>query len=115
MVDNVAYFGTFDNEVLALDQDALGHEATCVATNGDIRIYAKPLEDGGHAVGFFNLGALPAAMDFNQFEAAGLAGKLHVRDLWRQQNLDDINANGGTLSLTIPAHGVMLCKFSAAK
>jgi alpha-galactosidase len=104
-----------NDEVLALDQDALGHEATCVVTNGDVRVYSKPLEDGGHGVGFFNLSALPVALDFNQFEAADLTGKLHVRDLWRQKDLTDVNADGGTLSITIPAHGVVLCKFTAAK
>jgi len=104
-----------NDEVLALDQDALGHEATCVVTNGDVRVYAKPLEDGGHGVGFFNLGAAPVNLDFNQFEPVGLSGKLHVRDLWRQQDLPDVNTDGGTLPLTIPAHGVVLYKFTAAK
>ncbi len=35
-----------NDEVLALDQDALGKQATCIATNGFVRIYAKNLEDG---------------------------------------------------------------------
>jgi alpha-galactosidase len=104
-----------NDEVLALDQDALGRQATCVATNGTLRFYAKPLEDGGRAVGFFNLDAQPVTVDFNQFAAAGLTGALHVRDLWRQQDLADVNAIGGTLSLTVPAHGVVLYKFTAAK
>jgi hypothetical protein len=46
-----------NDEVLALDQDALGKEATCVVTNGDVRVYEKELEDGGRALGFFNLGS----------------------------------------------------------
>ena len=104
-----------NDEVLALDQDALGHEATCVWTNNTVRVYAKPLEDGGHGVGFFNLGAAPVTLDFNQFAPLGFSGTVHVRDLWRQQNLSDVNADGGTLSMTIPAHGVMLYKFTHAK
>jgi alpha-galactosidase len=104
-----------NDEVLALDQDALGKEATCVATNGDVRVYAKPLEDGGRALGFFNLSPITVSLDFNQFAEAGLAGSLQVRDLWRQQNLAGVNTAGGTLPLTIPAHGVVLYKFTAAK
>ncbi len=104
-----------NDEVLAVDQDALGQEATCVATNGTVRIYAKALADGGRAVGFFNLDSTPANLSFNQFAAAGLSGKLHVRDLWRQQDLAGVNTDGGSLPLTLPAHGVMLYKFTAAK
>jgi alpha-galactosidase len=104
-----------NDEVLALDQDALGKEATCVFTNEIVRAYAKPLEDGGHAVGFFNLGTSLTTLDFTQFAQAGVTGAVHVRDLWRQKDLDDVNADGGTLKVTIPAHGVVLYKFTAAK
>lgn len=104
-----------NDEVLALDQDALGREATCVATNGNVRVYLKPLEDGGRAAGFFNLDAKPVALNFHQFAEAGLSGKLHVRDLWRQADLPDLNTDDATLSLTVPGHGVVLCKFTAAK
>jgi alpha-galactosidase len=105
-----------NDEVLALDQDALGQEATCVWTSpSNVRLYVKPLEDGGHAAGFFNLGAAPTSLDFNQFAAAGLSGKLHVRDLWRQENLPDVDTATGPLNLKIPGHGVVLYKFTAAK
>ena len=104
-----------NDDVLALDQDALGQEATCVLTNGAVRVYAKPLEDGGRAAGFFNLDVNPVNLVFNQFAPAGLSGRLHVRDLWRQENLGDVNTDGGRLSLRIPAHGVALFKFTDAK
>jgi alpha-galactosidase len=104
-----------NDEVLALDQDALGKQAACVLTNGGVRIYEKQLEDGGRALGFFNLGAAPAGLDFNQFSEINLTGKFHVRDLWRQKDLPDLNTVGGVLPLTIPAHGVVLYKFTAAK
>ena len=105
-----------NDEVLALDQDALGQEATCVWTNNaNVRLYVKPLEDGGRAAGFFNLGSTTANLDFNQFAPAGLSGKLRVRDLWRQQDVADVNTDSGSLALKIPAHGVVLYKFTAAK
>jgi alpha-galactosidase len=104
-----------NDEVLALDQDALGKQATCVLTNGDARVYEKELEDGGRALGFFNLGSAPVNLNFNQLAQIGFAGKQHVRDLWRQIDLPDVDAANGILPLTIPAHGVVLYKFTPAK
>jgi alpha-galactosidase len=104
-----------NDEVLALDQDPLGRQATCVVTNGDVRIYQKQLEDGGRALGFFNLGAAPASLEFNQLAQLGFTGTQHVRDLWRQQNLPDVPAAAGVLKMTIPVHGVVLYKLTAVK
>jgi alpha-galactosidase len=104
-----------NDEVLALDQDALGREATCVYTKGDVKIYEKQLEDGGRAVGFFNLGLTPAELQFSDFGSLQLNGTFHVRDLWRQKNLQDVNTTDNALPLTIPAHGVVLYKFTAVK
>ena len=101
-----------NDEVLAVDQDPLGKEATCVWTNNNVRLYVKPLEDGGCAAGFFNLDTRPVSIDFSQFPVLGLPGNLRVRDLWRQQDLSVVNAATGTLPLTIPAHGVLLYKFT---
>ena len=39
----------------------------------------------------------------------------HVRDLWRQTDLADVNAADGVLSLTVPVHGVLLYKLTPAK
>jgi len=101
-----------NDEVLAVDQDALGKEATCVWTNNSVRLYVKPLAEGGRAAGFFNLDTRPVTLEFNQFAAVGLPGNLRVRDLWRQQDVSVVNAATGTLPLTIPAHGVLLYKFT---
>ena len=104
-----------NDEVLAVDQDELGKGALCVITDGDVRIYEKELADGGRAAGFFNLGLAPKKLDFKDFARLNLSGAQHVRDLWRQKNLADVDPAKGSLSLTIPAHGVVLYKFSAAK
>ena len=104
-----------NDEVLAVDQDALGKQATCVLTNGTVRVFEKPLADGSQAVGYFNLGNKPVDLNFNQFSVLGLAGKLHIRDLWRQQDLLEVNTAEGAVPMTVPAHGVMLYKFAAGK
>jgi len=105
-----------NDEVLALDQDALGKQAACVIRDGDVRVYEKELEGSGRAVGFFNLGLEPVKLNFKDFAKLGLTGRQHVRDLWRQRDLPDVNdpANN-SFPVTIPTHGVVLCKFTAAR
>ena len=79
-----------------------------------MRVYEKELEDGGRALGFFNLGSAPASLEFNQLASLGFTGVQQVRDLWRQSNLPDVDATTGVLTMTIPVHGVVLYKLTAA-
>ena len=79
-----------------------------------MRVYEKELEDGGHGIGFFNLGPAPVELSFKDFSKLGLSGKQHVRDLWRQQDVADVDTTTDSLPLTNPAHGVLLYKFTAA-
>jgi alpha-galactosidase len=95
-----------NDEVLAVDQDPLGKEATTVAKNGETRVYAKDLADGSKAVGIFNLGEMETPVTVN-WSDLGLKGKLHVRDLWRQKNLGKFK---NSFSATVPRHGVVLIK-----
>jgi len=104
-----------NDEVLAVDQDELGHEATCVINDGKLRIYARDLADGGRAVGFFNLGNAPQKLAFTDFAKLNLSGKQTARDLWRQTDVATVDTAKDSLPLTIPAHGVVLYKFTAAK
>jgi alpha-galactosidase len=95
-----------NDEVLALDQDALGQQAMCVATNGDVKIYAKDLEDGSKAVGLFNTGAQSASATL-QWADLKLHGKRMVRDLWRQK---DLGRFAGQFEATVAPHGVVLVR-----
>jgi alpha-galactosidase len=103
-----------NDEVIAIDQDDLGKQATCVHTTGNMRIYEKELEDGSRAIGFCNFGVQPITLEFNDFPKLGLTGKQIARDLWRQKDLATIDTASQSLPLTIPAHGVILCKFTTA-
>jgi alpha-galactosidase len=101
-----------NDEVLALDQDALGKPAVRAATIGPVDIFLKELEDGGRALGFFNRDSQEFAADFTKLGLLGLGGKRHVRDLWRQQDLPDCD---GTITVKVPAHGVMLLKLTEVR
>jgi alpha-galactosidase len=104
-----------NDEVIALDQDPLGHQATCVHKTGQLRVYAKELADGTRAVGFFNLGTAELKLDFNSFADLHLADRQAARDLWRQQDVATVDTAHDSLPLTIPPHGVVLYKFTPAK
>ncbi len=77
-----------NDEVIAVDQDSLGRQASRIYKNGDTEVWAKDLEDGSKAVGLFNLGKTKTeiAVDFKLLE---LKGNRLVRDLWRQQDLGE--------------------------
>ena len=111
-----------NDEVLAVDQDEPGQQATCVAKINevggmvaDVRVYEKELADGGHAIGFFNLGTEPVKLDYNDFTKLHVSGKQTIRDLWRQQNIATLNTATGSLPLAIPGHGVLLYKLTTSK
>lgn len=105
-----------NDEVLALDQDALGKQAVRVATFGPVDVFMKELEDGSSALGFFNRDSAAQNVSFNKLSFLGFKTPLHVRDLWRQQDLPDIaDTAKEPLRMTIPAHGVQLFKLTAVR
>jgi len=101
-----------NDEVLAVDQDALGRQAVRVATFGSVDVYKKDLEDGGWALGFFNRGDTQQTATFDKLHRIGISGKVHVRDLWRQADLPDTQGN---IAISVAPHGVTLLKLAAAK
>ena len=111
-----------NDEVIAVNQDELGKQATCVyrlyevdGLVADVRVYAKDLVDGSRAVAFFNVGSESVKLDFKDFAKLGLSGRQVARDLWRQKDIVSLDTSKDSLPLSLPGHGVMLTKFSAAK
>jgi alpha-galactosidase len=99
-----------NDEVLAVNQDALGQPARRIATIGAIDVFKKPLEDGSVALGFFNRGDIAHTIPIN-FHHLGLEGRQLFRDLWRQK---DIGTFDKMASVTVEPHNVVLYKASAA-
>ena len=95
-----------NSEVNAVNQDALGKQARRMVVDGDIQIWARPLDDGTHAVGIFNVGNSHKRVDFAKyFGAMGIKQLKSVRDLWRQKDLDTAKT-----TYFIPTHGVKYMK-----
>lgn len=104
-----------NDEVIAVNQDPLGRQATCIDEEGDLRVYVKELEDGSRAVGFCNFGRAPLEIEYRNLAKLGITGRQTARDLWRQKDVATLDAGKDALPLTVPAHGVVLYKFAAAK
>jgi alpha-galactosidase len=77
-----------NREIIAIDQDPLGRQASRVVKNGDREVWARPLATGGRAVLFLNRGSV--ATDI-AIEWPGLGYPPHlqarVRDLWGHKAL----------------------------
>ena len=97
-----------NDEVIEVNQDPLGKQASRISKSGDFEIWAKELEDGSKAVGLFNRGDKKAEIsaDLNQL---GFTGKITVRDLWRQKDLGKFDSQFNTM---VASHGVVLVKIT---
>jgi len=99
-----------NDEVLAIDQDALGIQAVPVVKNDTIQVYIKKLAAANWAVGIFNVGKVTQKYTLD-LKDTGFPKPVTVRDVWRQKDLGRYNEFFKT---TIPAHGVALVKMSPA-
>ncbi len=79
-----------NSEVIDVNQDPLGLQASRVAGDETHAIYVKPLEDGSLAVALFNMGDEPRVMGFVP-RLLGIVGEQTFRDLWRQQDIGKVN------------------------
>ena len=100
-----------NDEVLEIDQDTLGKQAVQVGGEGDLKVYAKPMDDGSIAVGLFNTGATKTTVTANWSDLK-ISGKQRVRDLWRQIDLGIFSDKYET---TVASHGVVLVRIFPMK
>jgi alpha-galactosidase len=99
-----------NKDVIALDQDPLGSQATVVSSAGGAYVLSKKLANGDRAVALFNSSDRTARISTTA-QAAGLPKRAGygVRDLWSHRDYD----SAGTLAATVPAHGTVLLRVSA--
>jgi len=99
-------------EVIAIDQDSLGHQARPVVRQADREIWVKPLADGSFAVGLFNRSTSAAQLSVPWSQLGLTAPPSSVRDLWQHV---DLQSAADALAADVPAHGVALFKLGQAK
>ena len=99
-------------DVIAIDQDPLGKQATRVRDDGDQEVWARPLADGGEAVALLNRGSVPALIKVNWSEAPPTGGASTMRDVWTHKD-SPVQPDG--YEATVPAHGVVAFRIHPAR
>lgn len=97
-----------NSEVIAVDQDAKGMQGHRVWQEGPLEIWAKPLADGGQAVGLFNRSESPMKMTLD-FRLIGAPSSVNLRDLLDHT---DLGTAQDSYTAEVPTHGVALLKLS---
>ena len=100
-----------NDEVIGINQDALGKQAGRVYKEAGLEIWEKDMEDGSKAVGMFNRNTEPATIKA-EWSVLGLKGKQLVHDAWRQKDLGQFT---DTFTAEVAPHGVKLVIISKAK
>jgi alpha-galactosidase len=93
-----------NEEIIAVNQDALGKAASLRATLDHTELWVKQLEDGSIVLGLLNLSNETIQSNF-PFAAIQLKGKYKMRNLWVKE---DLGVFENEFETTIPAHGIVM-------
>ncbi len=96
-----------NDEVIEINQDPSGRQATVVSRQGESGVMAKTLEDGTKAAGLFNPGDAGTQKVTLKWSDLGITGKYIVRDLWRQKDLGTFEDE---FSVDVKQHGVVIVR-----
>jgi alpha-galactosidase len=97
-----------NDEVLAVNQDPLGRQATQAMANESYEIWIKELEDGSKAIGLFNLTEQPLNIPVGLKEL-NLKGRWHLRDIWKQKDLGMVEQH---FEMNVLPHGARLIQIA---
>ena len=100
-----------NNEVLSINQDRLGKQASIVKKDGSVWYYAKPLYRGAYAVCAVNYGWAEKEVSITP-AAFNISGTFITRDVWRQKNA---GGKGEEVKVVVPPHGAGLYKLIPVK
>jgi hypothetical protein len=93
-----------NDEVIAIDQDLLGHAAQRVYHQDGWDIWIRQLADGRKAVGIFNFGKGFRRLNIANLDPALTVG-MPMRDVWRQKSIGKLAPE---FEAAVPEHGVLL-------
>ncbi len=108
---SVATFSTYLNgDVIAVDQDPLGKQATRIATGGGLDVLAKPLQNGDVAVVLLNENSTTNTVSTTA-AAAGLpaASSYRLTNLWSKE----LTTSTGAISASVPSHSTVIYRVRA--
>ncbi|MFD9964350.1 glycoside hydrolase family 27 protein [Amycolatopsis sp. NPDC058986] len=98
-------------DVVALDQDRLGKQATVLSASNGLVVYSKVLANGDRGVALSNETGTTATIGTTA-AATGIDGapSYRLKDLWSKET----RTTSGAISAAVPAHGTVLYRLSRA-
>ncbi len=98
-----------NREVIAVDQDPLGKQATRVWSQGSAEAWSRPLADRSFAIAVFNRGGSQQTFDL-PWTALKMTKPTSLRDLWAHR---DLPSTDNRLHVSLPAHGSVMLRLRA--
>jgi alpha-galactosidase len=98
-----------NKEVIDIDQDPLGRQASRIFQEGPVEIWARPTREGGLALAVFNFGESEVELRGSQLhlKEAGVRRAVNARNVWAGKNLGRMKDAD---KYSIPRHGVLLLR-----
>jgi alpha-galactosidase len=97
-----------NQNLIAINQDALGLQATQVSFDGSRRVLAKRLSNGDVAVALFNQGSSTTTVSTTAAAIGKSGSSFTLRDAWSNAT----STTSGTISASVPAHGTVVYRVS---
>jgi len=102
-----------NEEAILVNQDALGIQGVPVRDEGDLMVWAKPLnESGARAVVLLNAGTTARSMTAHFTEVGLRRGDATVRDLWKHEDLGSFRDR---YTVTVGPHDAVMLKISGSE
>ncbi|GAB4054659.1 ricin-type beta-trefoil lectin domain protein [Catellatospora paridis] len=94
--------------LIAVNQDSLGLQATQVSHDGTRRVLAKRLANGDVAVALFNQGSTTTTVSTTAAAVGKSGTSFTLLDAWTNST----SSTSGTISASVPAHGTVVYRVS---
>ncbi|WP_120322063.1 glycoside hydrolase family 27 protein [Catellatospora citrea] len=94
--------------LIAVNQDSLGQQATQVSHDGTRRVLAKRLANGDVAVALFNQGSSTTTVSTTAAAVGKSGTSFTLLDAWTNAT----SSTSGTISASVPAHGTVVYRVS---
>jgi alpha-galactosidase len=102
-----------NKDVIAIDQDKLGHEATRAYSDGELDVWTRELSGGAKAIAVLNAGSdRVSTHPFHlSLEKLGLHGSQMGKDLWTGKEITLTD----NMPIELPSHDILLVRIDAPK
>jgi alpha-galactosidase len=97
-----------NQNLITINQDALGLQAAQVSNDGTRRVLAKRLSNGDVAVALFNQGSSTTTVSTTAAAIGKSGTSFTLRDAWTNAT----STTSGTISASVPAHGTVVYQVS---